>query len=55
MHLGPRQTFSMELFTKIVSNVNIKPLTILEKRFTLGAWMGPECASSYVYNTVLKI
>ena len=49
------QTSVMVMLVKIVSNVNLKTLTILAKRFILDAWLGPGCASVDWYITVLKI
>ena len=40
------QTSIMELLTKIVSNVSLKTLTILRKRFILDAWLGPGSSSA---------
>ena len=37
---GPLQTFAMECFTKIVTNVNLKPLIILVKRSILDGCLG---------------
>ena len=54
MNLEPLQTHMMYFFTKIVSNVNLKPLIIFAKKSILDAWRGPECASSSRCNTVLK-
>ena len=49
------QTSTKELFVKIVSNINLKSLTILEKSFTLDAWPDPEFPSAGGWNTVPKI
>ena len=45
----------MELFTIIVSNLNLKTLTALPKRSILEAWLGTECTFAHGDNTVLKI
>ena len=45
----------MVLLTKIVSNVNLKALTILTKRLILDVWLGPGRASVDGYITALKI
>ena len=50
-----RQTCTKKNFAKIVNNVNLKLLTILEKRTNLDAWLSPACASAGGCNIVLKI
>ena len=45
----------MALLAKIVSNVNLKASTILEKRLILDARLSPECTSADWYITVLKM
>ena len=45
----------MEVSAKIVSNVDLKPLTILTKSSILDALLGPKLASAVEYNPVLKI
>ena len=42
----------MDLFAKIVNDINLKPLTIVAKVFILDAWLGPESAPTGGYNTV---
>ena len=49
------QTCTKKNFAKIVNNVNLELLTILEKRINLDAWLSPACASAGGYNIVLKI
>ena len=49
------QRSTMVLLAKIVSNANLKTLTILSKRFIFDAWLGPGRASADWYITVLKI
>ena len=44
-----------EPFAKIISNVNLKPLTVLAKSSILDIWIGPECAFPSECNTVPKI
>ena len=43
------------LYTKIVSNISLKILTILAKRLILVAWLDPGHVSADGYITVLKI
>ena len=45
----------MVVFTKIVSIVNLKALSMLPKRLILIAWLGPRCVSADGYITVIKI
>ena len=45
----------MVLLKKIADNVNLKASTILAKRLILNVWLGPGCASTDWYITVLKI
>lgn len=45
----------MKLFPKVVSNVNLKLLNILEKSATLDDWLRREYASAGGHNTILKI
>ena len=45
----------MELSAKIVSSVNLKALTILEKRYILDASVSLECAFAGENNVVIKI
>ena len=49
------QTSATELFTKIISNVNIMLFNC--SRITFNPWRltGPECGSADAYKTVLKI
>ena len=49
------QTSMMVLLTKIVSNINLKTLTILAKRLILVAWLGPGCAFTDGYIIFLNI
>ena len=43
------------IFTKIVSNVDLKPLTILAKRSTIDAWLVPEHASAGGYTVKFSL
>ena len=45
----------MVLWTKIVSNINLKTLTILAKRLILLDLLGPERVSAEGYITLLKM
>ena len=54
MYSGPLKTSTIKLFTEIVSNFNIKLLTILAKRLIFCAWLCPECASADRCNIVPK-
>ena len=45
----------MVILTKIVNDVNLKPLTILARRLILDAWLSPGRVSADWYITVLKI
>ena len=45
----------MKLFPKVVSNVNLKLLIILEKSATLDDRLSREYASAGGHNTILKI
>ena len=49
------QTSMIVLLTKIISNVNLKTLTILAKRLILDALLGPGRASADCYIIALKI
>ena len=40
------QISMMVLLTKIISDVNLKTLTILGNRLILDEWLGPGCASA---------
>ena len=53
--IGALQTFMMVILAKLVSNVNLRILTILAKRLILIAWMGPGLASAGGHLTVLEI
>ena len=55
MYSGPPQRFTVKLLTRIVNNINIKPLTVLAKRSISSAGLSPEFASADKYNTVFKI
>ena len=45
----------VKLFAKVVSNFNLKLLTILAKSSNLDAWLAREYASAGGYYTVLQI
>ena len=49
------QTSMVLILTKIVSNINSKTLTILEKRLILVTGLGPGRASTNGYITVLNV
>ena len=49
------QISMMVLLTKLISDVNLKTLTILGNRLILDEWLGPGCASADWYITVLKL
>ena len=49
------QISMMVLLTKIISDVNLKTLTILGNRLILDEWLDPGCASADWYITVLKL
>ena len=49
------QTSMMVLLAKVISNINLKTLTILVKTLILDSWLGPGRASADRYITVLKI
>ena len=49
------QISMMVLLTKIISDVNLKTLTILGNRLILDEWLGPGCASADWYIAVLKL
>ena len=49
------QTSATELFTKIISNVNIMLFNYSRIKFNFWRLTGPECGSGDAYNTVLKI
>ena len=49
------QTSMIKLFAKIVCKVNLKLLTILEKRSNLDASLGSECVPAAGYNIIPKI
>ena len=49
------QISMMVLLTKIISDVNLKTLTILGNRLILDEWLGPGCASADWYIPVLKL
>ena len=49
------QTSMIVLLTKIVSNTNLKTLSILAKSLILVTWVGPRRVSADGYITVLKI
>ena len=49
------QTSATELFTKIISNVNIMLFNYSRIKFNLWRLTGPECGSADAYNTALKI
>ena len=49
------QISMMVLLTKIISDVNLKTLTILGNRLILDEWLGPGCASADWYIVVLKL
>ena len=53
--IGALQTFMMVILAKLVSNVNLRILTILAKRLILIALMGPGLASAGGHLTVLEI
>ena len=55
IYSGFLQTSGMELFTKIISNVNIMLFNYSRIKFNLWRLTGPECGSADAYNTVLKI
>ena len=54
MYLGLLLTSGTELFTKIVSNVNML-FNYFCIKFDLWHLTGPECGPADSYNTVLKI
>ena len=43
------------ILAKIVSNIKLKPLATIVKKFILDAWLGPECDSADGCNAVVKI
>ena len=55
MYSGFRQTSATELFTKMISNVNIMLFNYSRIKFNFWRLTGPECGSADAYNTVLKI
>ena len=55
MYSGFLETSATELFTKIISNVNIMLFNYSRIKFNLWRLTGPECGSADAYNTALKI
>ena len=55
MYLGFLKTSATELFTKIISNVNMMLFNYSLIKFNLWRLTGPACGSADAYNTVLKI
>ena len=54
MYSGFLQTPATELFTKIISNVNIILFNYSYIKFNFWRLTGPECGSADAYNTGLK-
>ena len=55
MYSGFLLKSATELFTKIISDVNIIFFNYSRIKFNLWRLTGPECGSADAYNTVLKI
>ena len=55
MYSGFLETSATELFTKIISNVNIMLFNYFRINFNFWRLTGPECGSADAYNTFLKI
>ena len=55
MYSGFLQISATELFTKMISNINIMLFNYSCIKFNLWRWAGPECDSADIYNRVLKL